>query len=32
VIEIPAPRWWTAYEAERYGVQLPEEVPMPATE
>ena len=31
VIEIPTRRW-TAYEAERYGVQMPEEVPVIAIE
>jgi hypothetical protein len=31
VIEIPTPRW-TAYEAKRYGVQMPKEVPMIAQE
>ena len=27
VLEIPTPRW-TAYEAQRFGVEMPEEVPM----
>jgi hypothetical protein len=31
VLEIPTPRW-TAYEARRYGVQMPAEVPMTTQE
>ena len=31
VIEIPTPRW-TAYDAARFGVSMPEEVPMTTQE
>ena len=31
VIDIPTPRW-TAYDAKRFGIQLPKEVPMTTQE
>jgi hypothetical protein len=31
VLEIPTPRW-TAYEAKRYGLDLPDEIPMTTQE
>ena len=31
VLDIPTPRW-TAYDAKRFGVKMPKEVPMTTTE